>query len=56
MRRAKTEWDDKGAIDLRSDSPRKQKISGYNTSHLLSDSQMPYRNLFFLKYLNMKTL
>ena len=56
MRRAKTEWDDKGGIDLRSDSPRKQKISGYNTSHLLSDSQMPYRNLFFLKYLNMKTL
>ena len=35
---------------------QEQKISGYNTSHLESDSQMPYRNLFFFKDLNMKTL
>ena len=27
-----------------------------NTSHLQSDSQMPYRNLFFFKDLNMKAL
>ena len=35
---------------------QEQKISSYNSSHLQSDSQMPYRNLFFFKYLNMKTL
>ena len=45
-----------GAIDLDIDSPQEQKISGNNTSHLQSDSQMPYGNLFFFKYLNMKTL
>ena len=45
-----------GAIDLDIDSLQEQKISGNNTSHLQSDSQMPYCNLFFFKYLNMKTL
>ena len=29
-----------GAIRIDSDSPQEQKISGYNTSHLQSDSQM----------------
>ena len=36
--------------------PQEQKISGYNTSHLQSNSLMPYRNIFFFKDLNMKTL
>ena len=34
-------------------SPQEQKISGNNTSQMRSDSQMPYRNLFFFKYLYM---
>ena len=57
-RHAKTEWYTPGAIHLGSDSLQEQRISGYHTSHMRSDtdSQMPYRNLLFFKHLNMKTL
>ena len=55
-RHAKTEWYTTGDIHLGSDRPKEQKISGYSTSHMRSDSQMPYRNLLFFKDLNMKAL
>ena len=46
----------RSSFHLGSDSMQEQKISGSNTPQMQSDSQMPYRNLFFFKLLNMKKL